>query len=298
MKSNSLKLGTSIEKDILWLLRNTLRNPDLLYVACDSRDTPVPGLSHRGIHHHEDWEVFCVMRGTLNFVVAGRLPMKFTRGSVLVVPPECLHAVSSLSQPDDLCQRCISIPGTTGNSGGMDGEEKLAKHYPAFPPGPFAKWTELLGETPGAVMEKAMRLAAESEWGREHALGLLRTIFSTYAEMSTSSQNRNESAEQRVSEALLFLHSYYVDADLFLSQVAAKVGLSVSRFSSLFRKITGHSVQQTLIDIRLRRAMTLIKQSSYSIKEVAHLTGWTNQLYFSGAFRKRYKFPPSHFQKM
>jgi AraC-like DNA-binding protein len=294
----SIPDSSSLDKDILWVLRNTLRNPDSLCIASDSRDTPVPGLSQQGLHHHDDWELFCTMRGKLHFEVAGRMTETFARGSVLVVPPGCLHSASTLPQPEDLHVLVIHIPITGVDCGAMDFSGNRSGLYSALSVGQFAKWTELLGETPGAIMEKALRVAAVNEWGRDHALGLLRVLLSTYAEMSTSIQNRNESTGQRVSEALFFLHNNYYEANLSLPRVAAAVSLSVSRLSSLFQKTSGHSVRQTLIDIRLRRAMTLIKQSRYSIKEIAHLTGWSNQLYFSAAFRKRYLRPPSSFREL
>ncbi|MFA6568692.1 MAG: AraC family transcriptional regulator [Victivallales bacterium] len=294
--AGSIADSSSLSKDLHWILRNALRNPDSLCVASDLRDTPVTGLSQHGLHHHDDWELFCTMRGSLRFEVAGCPPATFARGSVLVVPPGCLHSASILTQPEDLRVLVIHIPNSTGECGAIDLSGNSAGLYSALSVGQFAKWTELLGETPGSIMGKAVRVAAGDEWGREHALGLVRVLLSTYAEMSTSSRNRNESGGQRVSDALFFLHSNYYEASLSLPQVAAAAGLSVSRLSGLFRKTTGHSVRQTLIDIRLRRAMTLIKQSRYSIKEIAHMTGWSNQLYFSAAFRKCYVCPPSSFR--
>ena len=303
MKFANLKPATSIAdssslaEDLHWVLRNALRNPDSLCVARDSRDTPVPGLSQHGLHHHDDWELFCTMRGSLRFEVAGRPPATYARGSVLIVPPECIHSASILPQPDNLRVLVIHIPNTTGDCGAMDVIGNRTGFYSSLSVEQFARWTELLGETPGAIMEKAvMRLVAGNDWGGEHALGLLQVLLSTYAEMSTSGQNRNEPGGRRVSEALFFLHSNYYEANLSLPQVAAAVGLSVSRLSGIFRKTTGRSVRQTLIDIRLRRAMSLIKQSRYSMKEISDLTGWGNQLYFSAAFRKRYACPPSSFR--
>jgi AraC-like DNA-binding protein len=288
--------SSSLAKDIDWVLRNALRNPDSFTVVSDSRDNPVPGLGQHGLHHHDDWELFCTMCGSLRFEVAGRPPMTFAKGSILVVPPECLHSASILPQPENLRVLVIHIPTASGECGTVDVSGNRTGLYSALSVEQFAKWTELLGETPVSIMEKAVRVAAVNDWGKEHALGLMRVLLSTYAEMSTSSRNRNEPSGQRVSEALFFLHSNYYDATLSLPKVASSVGLSVSRLSSLFQKTTGHSVRQTLIDIRLRRAMTLIKQSRYSMKEIAHLTGWSNQLYFSAAFRKCYVYPPSSFR--
>jgi AraC-like DNA-binding protein len=262
----------------------------------DSRNNPVPGLRQQGLHHHDDWELFCIMSGTLHFELAGCPVAKFAKGSVLMVPPECIHSASTIPQPEDLRVLVVHIPDSAGNCGAMDVRGNSTGFYSALSVRQFAKWTELLGEPPGSIMEKAIRVASGNIWGKEHALGLLRVLLSTYAEMSTVGQNQNESSERRVSEALFFMQNNYYEPTLSLAQVAASVGLSVSRLSGIFQKSTGRSIRQTLIDIRLRRAMTLIKQSTYSIKEISHLTGWSNQLYFSAAFRKRHVRPPSSFR--
>lgn len=294
--SGSIADSSSLAKDIRWVLRNALRNPESLFVMRDSRDNPVHGLSQQGLHHHDDWELFCTIRSTMHFELAGQPTAKFARGSVLIVPPECIHSASIVPQPEDLRVLVIHIPETSGGCGATDVSGNRTGVFSALSDEQFAKWTELLGETPGAIMGKIVRVFSANGWGGEHALGLLRVLLATYAEMSTAVRNRNESAGQRVSEALFYLHNHYYESGLSLPEVAAAVGLSVSRLSGLFRKTTGRSVRQTLIDIRLRRAMTLIRQSKYSIKEISHLTGWSNQLYFSAAFRKCYVYPPSSFR--
>ena len=292
-KSESTRRHFSLAKDVEWILRNALRTPDTLFVMHDS---PVSKIGQRGLHIHEDWELFHVIRGPLQFELAGKPASRFAGGSVLIVPPGCLHSASGL-QSEDLRVLVMNIPQKSGNCETMGAIGNNISFYCAFSAHQFAKWTDLLGESPGSVIERIVQLMIKDGWGRYHAAALLRALLATYAEVSSSSdKNPHESCERRASEALLFLQSKYYDANLSLPQVADAVNLSVSRLSSLFQQITGHSVQQTLIDIRLRRAMTHIKQSQYSIKEIAHLTGWSNQLYFSAAFRRRYNYPPSYFR--
>lgn len=286
----------SLTKDLHWVLSHALGHSHLLHVVHGARETPVPGFQQQGLHHHDDWELFFAMRGAMRFEVAGRPPETYAKGSILIAPPECLHAASELPQTDDLRVLVIHIPNKSRKTGVTDHHHHPMGLYSALSVDQFTKWTELLGDTPGSIIEKVAHLATGNTWEKEHALGLLRILLSTYAGMTTSIPDRHDSTEHRVSEALAFVLTHYCEASLSLPQVAAAAGLSVSRLSSIFRQSTGHSVRQAMIDIRLRRAMTLIKQSRYPLKEIAHLTGWSNQLYFSAAFRKRYARPPSSFR--
>ena len=78
-----------------------------------------------------------------------------------------------------------------------------------------------------------------------------------------------------------------------MAEVAGALRLSAVHLGFLFRKMTGRTLHQALIDLRLRRATDFLTRSTFSIKEIAALTGWSNQLYFSAAYRRHYGRPPS-----
>jgi len=291
IKDDSSKLAHDIEL----ILRNSLRTLDCLRIAFGR---PASKIMEHGLHQHEDWELFLAIRGSMRYVVAGQPEDSLPKGSVLIVPPDCLHTASHLPQKKDLRVLVLHIPrlGSSGSCGALGVDGKKTGFYSVLSVGQFARWSELIGEAPGSVMDKILRFQSSNVWGKHHAVALLRLLVASYAEMSASIQDGEESGDRRVHHALHIMQSRYCESRLTLPQIADTVGLSISRLSSLFREMTGQSVQQTLIDIRLRRAMTLIRQSEYSIKEIADLTGWSNQLYFSAAFKKKYGHPPSYFK--
>jgi AraC-like DNA-binding protein len=50
--------------------------------------------------------------------------------------------------------------------------------------------------------------------------------------------------------------------------------------------------QEFLIKYRLTKACEMLKDDSMSIREIAELTGYPNQFYFSRAFKEIYNMPP------
>ncbi len=280
-------------KELQWLLRVALKAPDSLHLVRCGRDTaPI----RPGIHHHDGWELFCILDGKMRFELAGRPDCNFGKGSVIIVPPECLHNASG-PQPKNMKMFVLEMLNPTGCCSSTTVGGTQISTYTSFSADQFARWTELLGETPSRIAERAAQLLGKGEWCRQHALGIMRSLFASYAEACSLEKERRNPDELRVSQAISFLNSNYYRADLSLPDVAGHVGLSVSRLSGLFRTVAGSTVQQTLIDIRLRRAMTLLGEFKYSIKEVSAMTGWSNQLYFSAAFRRRFKRPPSQFRR-
>ncbi|MFP4379015.1 MAG: AraC family transcriptional regulator [Candidatus Sumerlaeia bacterium] len=82
-----------------------------------------------------------------------------------------------------------------------------------------------------------------------------------------------------------------VDAhpELFWSaaQLAARAGYSPTHFNRTFRKLTGQSPQQYLIDARIRRAESLLRQSRMTISEIAAQLGYQDVYHFSKQFRQK-----------
>lgn len=58
-------------------------------------------------------------------------------------------------------------------------------------------------------------------------------------------------------------------------------------------EITGMSVKEFILDIRLKRAEQLLKESEYTVSEISYMTGFINPKYFSTVFKKKFGHSPS-----
>ena len=85
---------------------------------------------------------------------------------------------------------------------------------------------------------------------------------------------------------------------LTLAGMAGQAGLSVSRFSELFRKQTGHSPVDYLIRLKIQRASQLLASTPVRIKEIAAICGWTNPFYFSRIFKKTTGLSPKAYRRL
>jgi DNA-binding response OmpR family regulator/nitrogen-specific signal transduction histidine kinase len=61
--------------------------------------------------------------------------------------------------------------------------------------------------------------------------------------------------------------------------------------------ITGMSIKEFIMDIRLKRSAQLLKESDLTISEIADSTGFVNPKYFSVCFKKHFELTPSEFKK-
>lgn len=103
------------------------------------------------------------------------------------------------------------------------------------------------------------------------------------------SVNRKYVVEQIVN----YFEDHYAEK-ISLDQIAENMYLSPFYISKIFKSETGDTPIRHLIDIRLERAMELLREGfPGSIQEVAQQVGYEDAYYFSKLFKKRYGVPPS-----
>jgi AraC-like DNA-binding protein len=82
------------------------------------------------------------------------------------------------------------------------------------------------------------------------------------------------------------------DVENFVSDMATSRTL-------LYRKInnaTGMSIKEFILDMRMKRAAQLLRDSHYNISEIALMVGFNDSKYFSTSFKKHYGKPPKEFK--
>lgn len=103
-------------------------------------------------------------------------------------------------------------------------------------------------------------------------------------------------ADFYIREAITYIEQNYT-RDFSIEDIAATLGIDRGYFGKLFKRATGQSPQQFLIQYRLIKAANLLKTTELSIREVANSVGYENQLHFSRAFRKMYEVSPREYKK-
>ena len=79
-----------------------------------------------------------------------------------------------------------------------------------------------------------------------------------------------------------------------LSQIAFLCPEECTRF---FKKITGKTIFQYLMQYRVEKSQKLLCQTDMSIAEIATHTGFSTQSYFSVCFQKQTGLTPNQYRK-
>ena len=102
--------------------------------------------------------------------------------------------------------------------------------------------------------------------------------------------------EERIHKAVSFIDDRYSD-QLTLTDLAEQASFSVYHFSRVFQLITGVSPMKYLKQVRLRAAVTLLKNSGKSVTEVAMESGFTSISTFNASFKEYFGTSPAGIKK-
>lgn len=99
-----------------------------------------------------------------------------------------------------------------------------------------------------------------------------------------------------VHEAKFYLSRHYMEPNLMLQDVARAVGMSNSRFSTVFSQQSGHTFTEYLTGLRLNRARELLRDTEMKTAQIALEVGYNDAHYFSYLFKKSLGITPSEYR--
>lgn len=102
--------------------------------------------------------------------------------------------------------------------------------------------------------------------------------------------------DPRISRSLALMHKR-PEADWTIERIAGEIGMSRSRFAELFQAMIGRAPMGYLAEIRLQKAMTLLRRTSEPIQRIADRVGYRSPAAFTRAFAERYGMAPRDVRK-
>lgn len=78
-----------------------------------------------------------------------------------------------------------------------------------------------------------------------------------------------------------------------LDYLARQMGLNKDYMSKLFKKETGRTLGEYLLDCRMKKAQRLLSSGDYKVYQVAEMVGYHSSQYFSQVYQKYYQKTPT-----
>lgn len=139
-------------------------------------------------------------------------------------------------------------------------------------------------------------------------VNLLKTIYEipTLAQIKNLMMSKMDILKQAVdkynakSRIVYQIEKYILDnynSDLDLQTIADAVYLSTAYLCSVFKKETGKTINQYILEVKIDKAKEFLRDNSLKLYEVAEKVGFSNQNYFSKVFYKMVGMNPSEYRE-
>ena len=132
-------------------------------------------------------------------------------------------------------------------------------------------------------------------WSKYHSVNQAKSIIYDILDKIENDQKLSIK-DGSVATCIQYMQEHFCDPELDIEAVCLASFISVSTLQRAFAKYFGISPGQYLISLRMNRALELLKKNAHSVKQIAFLCGFSDEKYFSRAFKKRYGTPPSQFK--
>jgi Response regulator containing CheY-like receiver domain and AraC-type DNA-binding domain len=106
----------------------------------------------------------------------------------------------------------------------------------------------------------------------------------------------NYSNSRKIDKVINYMTENYME-NITLQQLAEHSNISPSYLGNIFKKVTGRSTIEYLIDIRITKAKSLL-MDGVTVSETSKLVGFNDIFYFSKTFKKHVGISPSQYRDL
>lgn len=121
-------------------------------------------------------------------------------------------------------------------------------------------------------------------------------LIEEHATISPSPNYYNTPGSVHIRSAVDYMTRNY-NTPIKISDIASLLGINRSTFTLSFKNALGISPQEYLLTLRMNKAASLLKNTSFYIAEIAAQVGYKDPLAFSRIFHKQFGLSPRAFRE-
>lgn len=254
----------------------------------------------RSFHDHFHSELVIILSGTGEHLLNGETK-SVTAGDVLLIHPGVIHAYDKTS---DLALVNIIYDAKQLYLPVLDGYSlPLFKLF--FPENPgdvscsalplLHLEKDELNKAANIINEMNRELKENRSGNNLLSLALLMQIIVILCRAGEHSVKKSD-PPFRIGKSISYLKTHYHTA-VSIKELAKQANMSMRNFFLIFKKTTGCTPIQYLINLRITHASELLLHTNLNITEIAQECGFSDSNYFCRKFREITGTPPQKFRK-
>lgn len=252
-----------------------------------------------GDHWHSEIEIFYLMPGSAPItVVIEEVPYLLSERDMLVVPSAAVHRIEVSDKPNTVLRLDVGYP-LLGENFRPFAENRFAEPHRSL----SSANDPMLGEIEDIFhkISREKRVLNENsrdEEDTETIISRLRVssylirIAALLLETMTSvplsdGDDPKQHASQVVQSVIFYLQSHY-NEPVTLDKISVMAGYEKTYFCRLFKDVTGSTFYQYLTDLRLQKAIPLVRDTALPISSIARSVGIPNGKTFSRLIKQKF----------
>lgn len=145
-------------------------------------------------------------------------------------------------------------------------------------------------------MNNIFRIFAENKPYKEPLLSKYILDILTEFMIYDPDVGKADDCAKTVDKAVGYISEHFAES-IPVGMVAAIAGVSESHFIRVFKRETGYTPHEYIINLRMASARYLLKSSTLSIKEICFNTGFSCESVFCNAFKKQHQMTPQQYRE-
>ncbi|WP_019423065.1 AraC family transcriptional regulator [Paenibacillus sp. OSY-SE] len=262
-------------------------------------------------HTHDYIQIWYVLKGEFKHTINHRT-YNMVKGNLFVIPPFAVHRVEMIPGQDMEVIGCEFLPHFINER-----FEKADWSKDCFDFSYLEQFlideeqitpkVVLTGEADMEVSRLLEEMLAEYRQSKRYfelvlkanLLKLLSVIIREYTKLAdkpSEEDDRVEKYRDLMTSVTEYIHVHFAE-ELRLERLCRQFSLSKTYFCYLFKRFTGKTFNDYLIDLRVRKAAEWLVETDMSVTEICFGVGFNDLAYFSRMFKRHTGVSPSQYKK-
>lgn len=250
-------------------------------------------------HWHEDIECIYVFQGKMNYDINGRKVL-LQAGDSIVVNSHQLHFGYDHNQEE--CEFAVILFHPSILDSNLHTYQKMVSPIINSSAEPYWHFSKNHAGTleMSKLLQKIFSLRREKEHSEYLLLGLIHCLWHaifSYSDHSLYKHAVSEHPDVHLQKQMVsYIHQHYSE-NIELEDIASSGNISRSKCCKIFQKYLQQSPVAFLNAYRMEISCNLLKDTSFSITQIAISCGYNHPSYFSKMFLRKYGCTPNQYRK-
>ncbi|MBQ4116146.1 MAG: helix-turn-helix domain-containing protein [Clostridia bacterium] len=248
------------------------------------------------VHMHSFWEMFYLQDGCLT-VNTETQQFKLSKNQMMIIPPNCYHSTFSDSE---VLKKSVFF--TFEKIKSTEKEKLYDKISKAFGSCGFYKIDD--SGYAGILLDMVLDSYASEKLGKEWRVkaNVTELIFALYDLIKDGALT---APENEIRPNTYWVYKYAIDrlldiyymTDISLESLSEKLFVSPKTITRIISSAYGKSFNELKLELRMRNAQKLLKETDLTIGEIGERVGYTTPRGFFLAFQKYSGSTPGEYRK-